>query len=495
MKATIFRNASWSGAAAAFRAISGLITALLAIRLLGVGDYGHIVTILSLFVLYLSLNSSVFTVLVTKLMAPRTTDAGEDSSVMLAAATIFSAISVALLVIVTLLLSEYAPRLISIEPSNVLDAEIRRVIFLMGALTAIQIVVALHSALIESAGRLDLAMKWQLIGPTVVLIVLSFSFFAQLPITAVGYVGALCVGALTDLFLLWFVRRKVMPSSLLFWPSRNRLIGVAHLLTLGGVLQASSLMSMFLEPLNKLLLNYIVGPAAVTIYDLAMKVIWGIQYLFSSAMRVFLHLGSRDKEAVGQTFSRVIALIGVPVVILHTIGALFLFWAAQHWMAIDAAQLMVFFAIATVSNLGIIYITPLYISLIGRGDLRFIFRCQTILAITNIVVSFTLIPVIGLIGAAFGLLSATIYNVVAIYVRCKDNSGTIDGLSDTLRGQGVRYSLTIALFAAAILLGIKGGDSFIGSFAVLLGLAAIMVREPMANLVLERIGIGKRLFF
>ena len=486
--ATHFRNASWSGAAVAFRAATGLINALLAIRLLGVVDYGHVATALSLFVLYFSLNSSVFTVLVAKLMALRAVDAGEDRSVMLAAATIFSVASIALLVIVTLLLREWAPRFISMgTPGDALDAEIQRVILLMGVLTAIQIVVALHSAIIESAGRLDLAMKWQLIGPAVVLTALSLSFFARLPLTASGYVVALCAGALTDLCLLWFVRRKVMPFSLPFWPSRKRLDGLAHLLKSGGVLQAASLMNMFLEPLNKLLLNHFVGAPAVTIYDLAMKVIWGIQHLFSAAMRVFLHLGSQDEEAVGRTFSRVITLIGVPVVILHTIGALFLSWAAHHWMAIDATQLMAFFAIATVSNLGMIYITPLYISLIGRGDLHFIFRSQTILAITNVVVSLTLIPYIGLVGAAFGLLSATIYNVVAIYVRCKD--GTFDGLSDTLRGRGLRYALAVLLFAAAILLGVKGEESFIGLLGVLLGLAVIMVREPMVGALMERMGL------
>ena len=488
--ATLFRNASWSGAAAAFRAATGLINALLAIRLLGVGDYGHVATLLSLFVLYLSLNSSVFTVLVAKLMAPRTTDASVDSSAMLAAATIFSVASIVLLVIVTFLVTELAPRLLSLDTfGDAFSMEIRRVILLMGVLTATQVVVALHSALIESAGRLDLAMKWQLIGPTVVLTALSLSLFTELPITASGYVVALWAGSLTDLFMLWFVRRKVMPSSLPFWPSRNRLGGLVHLLKSGSVLQATSFMNMFLEPLNKLLLNHFVGAHAVTLYDLAMKVIWGIQYLFSAAMRVFLHLGSQDEEAVGRTFSRVIALVGVPVVILHTLGALFLSWAAHHWMAIDAAPLMVFFAIATVSNLGMIYITPLYISLIGRGDLHFIFRCQAILAVTNVVVSLMLIPYIGLIGAAFGLLSATIYNVAAIYVRCRDNSGTFVGLRDTLRGREVGYVLTGLLFVAAIVLGITGEDSSMGLLGVLLGLAAIMVREPIVGTLLERMGL------
>lgn len=486
--ATHFRNASWSGLAAAFRAASGLFNVLLAARLLGIENYGHVATLLSLFVLYLSLNSGVFTALVVKLMAP---DANERHAVMLASSAIFSALSIALLVMVTLLLSEFAPRLMSIEPGTVLDAEIRRVIFLLGVLTAIQIIVAWYSALIESAGRLDLAMKWQLVGPTVVLGILAFFFFAQRPLSVSGYVMALSAGALTDLCLLWFVKRKIRSSSLPCWPTRQRMQGLGELLKSGGVLQATSLMGMFLEPLNKLLLNHFVGAAAVTIYDLAMKVIWGIQYLFSAAMRVFLHLGSQDKEAIWPTFSRVIALVGVPVMILHVVGALFLSWVAHHWLMISARELMLFFAIATLSNLGMIFIMPLYISLIGRGDLGFIFRSHLIVAVTNAVVSFILIPYIGVIGAAFGLLAATIYNVKAVYARCNDHTGTFDRIRGTLRGRKTRYVLTVLLFAAAIFMGVQGNDNFFGVFGILLGLAVIMVREPLANIVFERIIIWK----
>lgn len=483
---SLFRNASWSGASAAFRAVSGLINALLAIRLLGAVDYGHVATVLSLFLLYLSLNSSIFTSLVVKLMAP---DAiGEKHSILLASSSIFSLISMVVLVLVTLLLRELAPRLMSIEPDTLLDAEIRRVILLMGALTAIQIVVALHSALIESSGRLDLAMKWQLIGPTVVLSSLVVFFFAGTTITASDYVSALCVGALTDLCLLWLVKRNLMPVPLFYWPTRKRLNGLANLLKSGGVLQATSLMGIFLEPLNKLLLNHFVGASAVTIYDLAMKVIWGVQYLFGAAMRVFLHLGSQSEEAVGPAFSRVISLVGVPVLIFHSVGVLFLSWAAHYWLSIDATQLMFFYAIATLSNLGMIYITPLYISLIGRGELQFIFRSQAILAITNVIVTLALIPYFGLIGAAFGLLAATIYNVFAIYARCKAISGAFEGLGDALRGQRLRYATTAALFVSAILWSIRDGGGLIGLVVIFLALTAMALREPMLHILLQRMG-------
>lgn len=483
----LFRNASWSGASAAFRAASGLINALLAIRLLGAVDYGHVATVLSLFILYLSLNSSIFTALVVKLMAPDTVS--EKHSIMLASSSIFSVISIAVLVLMTLLLREFAPRVLSIEPGSILSEQIRRAILALGVLTTIQILVALHSALIESGGRLDLSMKCQLAGPAVTLTLLGVFFFAGTSITAPDYVSALCAGALTDLCLLWMVRRKEMPVPLFYWPTHKRLKGLTHLLRSGGALQATSLMGVFLEPLNKLFLNHFVGASSVTIYDLAMKVIWGIQYLFGAAMRVFLHLGSQNDESVGPAFSRVIALVGVPVLILHALGAVFLSWAAHHWVAIDAAQLLIFFSIATLSNLGMTYITPLYISLIGRGEFNFIFRSQAILAVTNMIVALALIPSMGLNGAAFGLLAATIYNVWAIYARCKAISGAFGGLGEALWGQRLRYTTTAALFAASILWGIKDGRGLLGLSVILLGLALIAVREPMLDILLRRMGL------
>ena len=106
-----FRNASWSGLAAAIRAVTGLLSALLAVRLLGVGHYGHVATWLSLFVLYLSLNSSAFTMLVVKLVAAGSDGHQFERDGATAAAVRFCLWSLALLVPVTVFLSVYAVRL------------------------------------------------------------------------------------------------------------------------------------------------------------------------------------------------------------------------------------------------------------------------------------------------------------------------------------------------------------------------------------------------
>ena len=471
--------------AAAIRAATGLLGSLLAIRLLGVGHYGHLATWLSLFVLYLTLNSSAFTMLVVRLMTTVGADQAPDRGNATAAAVAFCVGSLALLASATFLLAGYVIRLAQF--GDTLPPEFGRAIVLMGLLTAIQIFVALQAALVEGAGRLDLATKSQLAGPIFIVATLVFCFLSGAFLDINKYLLLLSAGALIDGGLLWLVRRKLTLPLLLSTQTTGRMDGVVQLLRSGGVLQVSSLLTLFLEPANKFILNHFVGAAAVTIYDLAMKVIWGIQHLFGSAMRIFLHIGSQDRDAVGRNFAKVILLLGVPVVGLHIVGAVFLLWAARHWMMIDASQLMAFFGIAAISNFGMTFVTPLYLSLIGRRDLFFIFRTHLVLAVVNLLVSTAMIPLLGLVGSAFGLLVATALNVAAIYGRCGINAATFVSEEQAVSRVKYRIGAVLGLLAATIAWGTYGNDSPLAVFGILLVLAGIMVREPFVGAVLNRI--------
>ncbi len=483
-----FRNASWSGLAAAIRAITGLLGALLAVRLLGTGQYGQVATWLSLFVLYLSLNASAFTMLAVKLVVSSKGDRKMERDIATSAAVAFCAGSVMLLAVTTALLGTF----VSMRPQfdGVLGAEFGSVIFMMGMLTAMQIVVALQAAVIEGSGRLDLATKWQLVGPLVIAGLLAYSFFSASKIDAFQYVAILAVGAFTDMCLLW-IRRRSLVLPLWIPKGSSRLVGVLQLLRSGGVLQATSLLNLFLEPANKFILNYFVGAAAVAIYDLAMKVIWGIQHLVGASMRVFLYIGSEDRDAVGENFVKVIVMLGVPVITMHIFGALFLFWTAHYWMMIDAGPMMAFFAIAAISNLGMIFVTPLYFSLIGKRDLIFIFRIQAVLAVVNISVCGVLIPFLGLIGSAFGLLLATLVNATAIYARCRLETTVFAAQGNAIARAKRRISMAIGLLAATILWCGFGNDSVIPVMGILIGLAALMPGEPLVRRVLDQV-VSKR---
>lgn len=484
----LVRNATWGGFSSAVRAATGLFIALLAVRLLGGERYGQLATLLSLFVIYLALNSSLFTVLVTRLMGMPVAERAKKNADVLSAAILLAVLSIVVLGLLTMLLWETVPSLFSLasHESNFV-IEIQRAILVMGALTAFQIMIALHSAIIEGAGRLDLAMKWQLAGPILVTATLFSLFVLQVPVTVSGYVAVLCGGALINLCLLVIVRRKLMPLPLSLRLSDEKRAEMWALLKSGTTLQAASLMGLFLEPLNKFLLNHFAGALAVTAYDLAMKLIWGIQSLFAAAMRVFLHLSGEQGAVVGRAFSRVLTLVLVPVLAVHVVAAIFLTWVVHQWVLIgDTSQIMTFFAIATVSNLGMIYVTPPYISLIGRGDLRFIFRSQTILAVINMTASLAFIPLFGLLGAVLGLLCATAYNVVVIYRRHERLVGASGGLPPVIRGRAGRYLFVALLFAAAILIGAGRTVNYYAATTILLSIAFILRNEPLVGMLFAR---------
>lgn len=476
-----FKNAAWSGVVTGYRALSGLANALLAVRLVGVESYGHLAALLSVFVLYLSLNTSFNTTLVVRLMSPSLVEDILGRAETLAAAAMVTACSIALLVLTTGLIFWISPPFLGFNAHQNMDYAF----LMMCVLVAVQILAALQAAVVESSGRLDLAMKAQLFGPFVLLIMLGISYLLHFSLTALDYVTMLCTAASVDLGLLWIVRRIQLRLVVLQAGVSASVTRLKELLHTGSVLQAALLMNLFLEPLNKLLLNGIIGPVAVTTYDLAMKVIWGIQGLFGAAMRVFLHLAHQDSETVGRTYARVIFLIAVPALIIHTVGAILLAWVAHRWVDIDASQLTLFYAIATLSNLGMIFITPLYTSLISRGDLNFIFKSHAVLALSNIFISVVSIPFLGLTGAAIGLLTATIYNVSAIYFRHNSQVGRIAGMASTLKSIAARLIVTAVLFAATLYLGATGELGTLWSLVLLIGLCAIGITESLTRRLLD----------
>jgi O-antigen/teichoic acid export membrane protein len=482
------RNATWGASSAAVRAATGLVIALIALRLLGGESYGQMVTLLSLFVVYLALNSGVFTVLVTRLIRVATTERTSSDDDILSAALLLTVSSIAVLGLLTALLWMSVPGVfssMSLGPDS-LNA-LRKAVLLMGVVTALQIVTALYSAIIDAAGRLDLAMRWQLVGPLTVAITLCLLFLFEVPVTVPGYVVVLGCGAALDMILLALVRGRLMPSTTLRMSTSKR-TEIWVLLKSGTTLQAASLMGVFLEPLNKFLLNHFSGPLAVTAYDFAMKFIWGIHSLLGGGMRVFLHLAEEQGKVVSHVYYRVVALVLVPVLALHVVAAVFLAWVVHYWVVIgDPMQIMIFFAIATISNLGMIYITPAFISLIGRGDFRFIFRSHSIVAVANIIASLVLIPFFGLLGAVFGLLFATAYNVVAIYRRHEcivDSSG---GMLAAISGRLGRFFLTTLLFVTAILISTAHTVNYYAVGVVLLATAYILKKEPLLEFLYARI--------
>lgn len=456
-------NASWGGVAAAFRAGYGLLNVVLIVRLLGPETYGKVAAPLSMFIFYCSLSTSLFTILVVRLMS--SSGDARAHNTLLSSGVAWVVCSLVVLGIVAL--GVWEARL-----------DTASLLVLMCVLSSVQIIGAFQLALIESAGRFDVAMRSQLLGPFIVLLILLAAFLWKIPLSAFSYVAVLCIGAVADLVLAWLARRTFLRLDIEGICRKHVWNSLLTLLKSGTLLQATSLMNMFLEPFNKTLLSSFLGGTAVTVYDLGMKLIWGIQSLFSSAMRVFLHIASQNKHQLESSYLRANQLVAVPAVLLHVLGCLLLVTLANFWLPLDSRELIAFFAVATLSNLGMIVVAPLYNSLIGNEDMRFIFKTQATLAMTNVAASLLLIPVLGVFGAAFGLLLATLYNATAIMKKGQHLTGNVHLTKSVFRSLGARMPWACVLFVGAVYCGFSRDIALPLGLLLLLVVLVVLAREP-----------------
>lgn len=458
-------NASWGGFAAAFRAGYGLLNVLLVVRLLGPETYGKVAALLSMFTFYCSLSTSIFTMLVVRLMSLSGDEGAGDT--LLSSGWVWVVCSLGALGMIALG-GAWAG----------LETDMASLLILMCVLASVQIVGAFQLALIESTGRFDIATRSQLLGPFFVLLILLAALLRQIPLSALSYVAILCIGAAVDLVLAWLARRRFLRFGFVGLHWRSVWQCLMALIKSGSLLQATSLMNMFLEPFNKMLLSSFLGGTAVTVYDLGMKLIWGIQSLFSSAMRVFLHIASQNRHQLESSYLRAISLIAVPSVLLHVLACLFLVALARYWLPLDSRELITFFAVATLSNLGMIIVAPLYNGLIGTEDMRFIFKTQATLAVTNVAASLLLIPLLGVLGAAFGLLLATLYNAVAILQKGRNLTGNAHLMNSVSHSLGARLPWACTLFVAAAYCGFNPDSTLLLGLFLLLVVLIVLAREP-----------------
>lgn len=412
---------------------------------------------------------------------------------IISAAGTFATLSIILVMSVSALIWLFIPTIFyNLDLDAVIGIEVRPILLALGILTSIQIIVALFSAIIESSSRLDLAMKSQLLGPVIVSCILFSFYLFQIPLSATEYGILLCISASFDLCSLIIIKYMLVLSPIKLSYSQKCIYQIKSLIKSGIKLQAASLMGLFLDPLNKFLLSYFFGAHTVTAYDLAMKFIWGIQTLFSAAMRIFLHLSKESGLVVIKVFSQVLNYVLVPALAAHIIAAIFLAWMSKEWLEIsNAAQLMIFFGVSTISNLCMIYITPLYISLIGRNDMKFILESQLRVAIANLFFSILLIPNFGLIGASVGLCIATIFNIFSINKRHKEIIGLSFELKIIFRGRIFSYLSMISMLIIVILMGNSFNFYTLVNLGLILLLAILLLREPIAIRAFKIIGFLK----
>lgn len=479
----LFKNASWGGISAAIRLIFGMANIFLAIKLAGAISYGYLALILSITAFYVAVINSVHTIAVTHAADMRDKSKSKDSlSILFSAVWMFTLLSVAIICLATYFFgTKFLQTFVYWGSSLDIQSNLNALLIIVLAITSFQIISAGNVAIIESLGRFDLAARAQIFGPVIIFIFLICEYiqYKSLNIAQVGQV--LVLGGLLDLILTSFIRLKMGYLSALI-PKLHVISLSPKLFSQGLALQGSRVINIFFDPFNKFLLNLYIGPVSVSTYEIAMKIIFGIQGLFGGAFRAFLQLTNKMSSDGAADYLKSLRFGLVPALLLHGIGGVFIVAITHFWLPSEISSLPLFYLLLIPASMVIIFIAPIYFALIGIRDLNFIFKMNFNLAAMNLIGSLILIPIWGIYGAAMGFTIAILYNAFMEYKRYLFMIGEIPMFKQEIRILLNRL-ITVLLITLTILLigGFVENKLILIISEVLSGifLLLILFREPL----------------
>lgn len=480
---SLFRHASWGGVSAAIRLVFGVGNLFLAIRLAGADSYGYLALMLSVTAFYVALVNSVHTIAVTRAAEyGRTVEAAAGRLRLFSAVWLVTLLSVAVLVLCALPLgAAFIRTLVYPGDDAVVVQQLADLRMLVIALAACQLLVAGNVAVIEGLGRFDLAARAQIFGPPATFMLLAAGFVTKTSLDIVDVGWSYLLGVMLELAVTSWTRLRMGYRRALL-PSLQATGLIPDLLRHGLMLQGASLVNIFFDPFNKFLLNHFVGPASVTAYEIATKIVAGIRGLFGGAFRVFLQLSDRLSADGGEDYLKVLRYGMVPAMLMHGAGCVLMVLLNRFWLGAELKELSLFYFLLIPSSIGIIFASPLYGALIGIRDLAFIFRMHVNLAVLNLLASSLLIPFLGLYGAGVGLTLTTAYNAAAEYRRYICKIGPILGLRmevGRLKGRFVGSAL-LTLVALSAGYAIQDAMTLLALEAVVMvGFAALFMMEPL----------------
>lgn len=453
------------------RAGLGLAFSVLAIRVVGAGPFGYYSLAWAFCVAFLYMYTGINTVLIAALVEKRTVKSSQE---WMAAGLVLTAVMVSLVAAVSAFVAAFASS----------SGELFLAMVVCPLMLACQIATMFCCALLEGRGHVARAVLLPLVGNCGIVLVLVTSLLAGWPVTGLASLlsVALAAFALEAAIAVGTALIQCAGMGKPIWRG-----GTVKKLLLGGCsIQAANMVSFLLDPWSKSVLALCLGPASVAVFDLAMKVGWGLNFVFSAYSRLFLQIPPSDRERRIASLTQAADLTWAPLALVGAIAVSLLPPLMGAWLRVDQMLLAQGMAMAVAACLLMAAVSAAYISLIGFGDHAFIFRNQMILGIANVVTASLLVPIIGFPGAFLGSLAATIVNVALISKRLRYHMPGFSGLASLARPFVSRLTLAIILFAVACTASVRGSSVEI-VVAVACVAFVLLVREPLARATLKKI--------
>lgn len=424
--------------AALSRSAAAFIFSLLAASTLGPESFGYFSVVWAFAAALLGFFAGVGTALVSKLVELRQHSHGEAHRLVNGMGTVL--LATALLAFGTGFTAwQHGP------PSHVP----KELYVGVGAMVGLQLVAAFGCAALEGFGQLRKAVLLPLIGVTI-------NVLGLLAVKALGYVLDLstflfiCTTGLgsESAVTIWMALRTgaLRPSVGRSWS------GVRGLFAGGAALQASGLVGFLLDPLSKASLLGWLGPVAVTLFDLSMKIGWGLHSIFTAYTRLFLQIAPDDHAA---------RIASIETSAKHVWGssllcsALILIWGTPLLTSLTGAShslSSLVLLLALLAVLAMIWAAPAFFSLIGLRAYGFVLKNQLLLASGNLIGALALVPLVGISGVLWGLVTASLINAVLLWREFRSRVAVFQGFWALLRHRVWRITLCALMLMLAWLL-------------------------------------------
>ncbi len=183
----------------------------------------------------------------------------------------------------------------------------------------------------------------------------------------------------------------------------------------GGTMTAAQIISMFLQPFNKIVIAKYINLSSVTYFEIADRGVAQLRSIFSTGIRAIMPEISRVSTAFKKTKFKInnilkkamglVFYIGIPVFIVLFLLAPFLLklWLPHKYMPEIANA----FRIILIGNLVNLLSVPIYYLFMGIGKVKYCFVNHLVQSVLNVIVIITLI----ILGIANFYLFVGIYSL------------------------------------------------------------------------------------
>lgn len=280
-------------------------------------------------------------------------------------------------------------------------------------------------------------------------------------------------GSLTDLFLAQLAVQALV-NVLIFWQAKKLLpaatLGfgwdkeeIKHCYKFGLVYFINNIATSALASLDRLIIPMYIGPTNLTYYSLPGNVttkIPGIAHTLSTSLfpTVSQLSGSEDAVRIRNLYIRSFRLIIVIASALTVTSIFFSYKLLAYWLddniASHASNVLIVLAL---TNFMLALFNPLSNFLLGLGKIKFLTISSLSMALINVVLLFILLPMYGIMGAAWAYLLSVLPVAYFIFYVEKHYLG--------LSGRRAHYGKTVfGIIITSLAVWIL--DLFIGNFAV-----------------------------